>query len=286
MNQTQNRFYLIMILTSLVIIGVLVVVLVRDRARGAEIMHELTRVAGAVDEQALTLTAVAGITPFPTLTATPDHLQTVQMEATALRAQTIDLLDVARNQWAVQFRGDFGDDAYAWKTDSGEDQYAIATRSLVDGAYVWEVDAKQEFFWFETPVGAELGDFYVSAEISQASPFVGEQGILFRVADNSNFYFFSLCDSPQKYQAGRRVADEWLTLIECTEHKAISQNGSNQLEVVGKDSQFYLSINDELVDEMFDTNHDFGRFGVIVEMEAEDNNTFTFHNLEIRTPEE
>ena len=290
MDKTRNRFYLIMILMSLVMIGVLVSVLLRDRARGIEIQDELTSVAAIVDQQQVTLTAVASYTPPPTATPTlpatptPNHLQTVQAEATRLLDRKTGLLDRARTEWSIQFSGDFDDDNYEWATDAGEDRFSTATRSISDGAYVWKVDAKIDFFWVEAPIGDEWEDFYISAELSQSDHAVGEQGILFRVVDNQNFYFFSFCGNSQEFHAGRRVDGEWFTLIACTESDLISTSKPNKLAVVGQGNQFLLLINDQLVSEMIDSSHQIGRFGVVIEMDAEDTNTYTFHNFEVRTP--
>ena len=195
-----------------------------------------------------------------------------------------DLLEVARSEWSVAFRGDFDDGDYEWATDAGDDKYSIATRSVIDGEYVWKIEAKIDFFWVEAPTGDAWEDVYISAEISQSSHAVGEHGILFRVVDNQNFYFFSLCDNPQQFHAGRRVDGEWFTLISCTESDTISMTKPNKLAVVAQENQFLLLINDQLVSEMIDSNHLVGRFGVVVEMDAEDANTYTFHNFEVRTP--
>ena len=290
MDKTRNRFYLIMILTSLLMIGVLVTVLLRDRSRGIDIQNELTRVAVAVNEQNVTLTAVATYTPPPTPTAmpeaspTPDHLQTVQAEATRLRTQIFDLQASARN-WETVYAEVFADNEREWATDAGSDEYSIATRSIDDGTYTWEVEAVQDFFWVEAPEGDSVEDFYLSAEISQAKQAIGEQGVIFRYIDIRNFYYFSLCDATQQYQAGRRVDSEWFTLISCNHSDLISVDNSNLLEVIGKGQQFLLSINGQFVSEMLDTNLATGRVGLIIEMDTDEINTYTFHKIELRTPE-
>ena len=290
MNQTRNRFYFIMIATSLVMIGVLVTVLLRDRARGITLQDDLTRVAMAVDEQQVTLTAVATYTPPPTPTLTPepsptpDHLQTVQAEATALRVQIFDLLDEARNSWKTQWVEPFTNNDGGWSIDEERDEYSVAKRSIEEQGYVWAIEALQGFYWIESPVSEVFEDFYISAELSQTTQGVGEQGILFRYIDTDNFYYFSLCDTPQHYEAGRRVKGEWFVLISCQKSDAISMTGRNRLEIAGKENQFLLSINGQFVGELIDTHHPLGRIGVIVEMKRDETNTYTFHNIELKTP--
>lgn len=288
MQRTRNLFLIIFCGSLLLAAGLLITELLRQSGRAVLVAEESTQVAKSVAMQQMTLTALANNTPvptqtpFPTGTARPNYLATVQVEATATRTAINEHIATGQG-WPLTLSEPFSNNRLEWPTGDGNDELSQGGREVVGGEYVWDLDALQSFYWVEVQtrtVSAET--FYYSVELTQDDSSNGTQSIVFQFGDNSNFYFFGLCGA--NYYAGWRLEGSWTRIVNCEPTSVINVGGTNKLSVLSQDERFLLFINDTFMTEMWANPSRSGKFGVLVEMEAGDENAFRYDNVILRVP--
>jgi hypothetical protein len=178
----------------------------------------------------------------------------------------------------------FNDDSADWGEGPGNSELSNGERTIVDGRYVWDLEALESFSWVTSPEGADLQDFYMAVDVAREQANVGEISLVFRYQDTDNFYQFALCEAAQQYSVWMQYADDWDVLVNCTYSDAIAPDGSNRLAVIAHGGQFAFFINEQYVNTLLAPQLTGGRGGVMVEMDTAEQNVYIFDNFEVRIP--
>lgn len=204
------------------------------------------------------------LTPIPTDTPTPD----------------------ARDGWPVALSDTFSSNPNDWYIGDYDDEFGVADQRLRNGAFRWEITAKQGALWWDVPEGGPVvSDFTFTADLEQVSgPPDADYGVLFRVADDDNFYYFALSVG-QLYAFFILEDNEWRTLIDWTEAEIIQPDGVNTVTVSAEGPRFTFFVNGEQVASHEDDTLPSGEIGLAISMQDEgDTGVFEFDNLEVRAP--
>lgn len=289
MQRTRNLFLIIFFGSLFIAAGLLITDLLRQSGRATLVNEQIAHLDDLITAQQVTLTALAEQTPpatrtpQPTPTGRPNYLATVQVEATATRTVIGEQMTDAQS-WPLVLSEPFNNNRMEWSTGEGNDELSQGERSVIDGQYVWELEAVAAFNWVEAmtrTVAAET--FFYSVEVTQDDSGNGTQSIIFQFEDYSNYYFFGICGDG--YYAGWRYRGTWTRLINCQPTEAINIGATNKLSVLSVDERFLLFINDTLMTEMWAQPSRAGHVGVLVEMEQGDINAFRYDNIVLRVLE-
>ena len=184
-----------------------------------------------------------------------------------------------------QFNDSFNSNRNDWTEGIFEDEYGTIDYKI-DGVYTWDVVAKQgvnQKSWASSAPMVE--DFTTSADVTHASGAENASyGLLFRVVDTDNLYYFSISDVGY-YYVGLLENGVWTTLIDWTETALININSPNTLKVTGTGNEFVFYINGSEVDGIRDSTHPSGTAGLAIELyDGGDVSIFEFDNFVIETP--
>jgi Domain of Unknown Function (DUF1080) len=234
-----------------------------------------------------TPTVTPSVTPSPTLTAT----STPNVTATAAAQQATDTAVafqatavIAEGKWRVILKDAFDSNKNDWYVKPSDDEYAKTTYEIANGKYTWDATAHKGFINRVSVSTKSLGDFYLSADMKQASgPDSADYGVVFREDAKSNFYYFGIDDRGQ--YALYLYNQDWSTLIDWTQTELIQPGESNRITVIGEGSHFIFFINDQYLTEITDDSIKNGTSALAVELAAEnDHAVFEFDNVALNTP--
>ena len=183
------------------------------------------------------------------------------------------------------FTDSFNSNRSGWSEGSFEDEYGTIDY-VVDGTYTWDVVAAQgvnQKSWAKSaPI---VYDFTASSDVTHVSGAENASyGMIFRVVDDQNLYYFCISDVGY-YYVGLLSEGTWTTLIDWKETDVINVNSSNTLKVVGKGDQFTFFINDHEVEAIHEGTLPSGTAGLAIELyDAGDVSTFEFDNFSLESP--
>ena len=89
-------------------------------------------------------------------------------------------------------------------------------------------------------------------------------GVIFRVQDNQNYYWFRMTDS-KFFAVSVAENGQWRDVVGWTRTETIKPNGVNQLEVIGRNTHFVFLINGQIVSEADDEQFTQGLVGLAIE---------------------
>ncbi|MBN2385435.1 MAG: hypothetical protein JXB85_00325, partial [Anaerolineales bacterium] len=91
------------------------------------------------------------ITPTPTATATPTRTIAPTSTPSPTATEVVFSIDIT---------DDFSTNRNSWPSFDSQDEWAITSVHVQDGAYIWEFEAVQPFFWYLYPERLPfVGDF-------------------------------------------------------------------------------------------------------------------------------
>jgi hypothetical protein len=189
------------------------------------------------------------------------------------------------NQEQVLLDDNFDSNANQWTEGSYDDEYGKTT-FVINGKYVWDIVAKKgvnQKSWAEK--APMVKDFISSVDAIHVSGAENASyGILFRIKDTNNLYYFAISDLGY-YYVGSLTDGKWTTLINWTETTLIHVNASNALKVIGIGDELTFYINDTVVDRIQDNAHAEGTSGIGIELyDTGDKSHFEFDNFILTTP--
>jgi hypothetical protein len=189
------------------------------------------------------------------------------------------------NQEQVLLDDNFDSNANQWTEGSYDDEYGKTT-FVINGEYVWDIVAKKgvnQKSWAEK--APMVKDFISSVDAIHVSGAENASyGILFRIKDTNNLYYFAISDLGY-YYVGSLTDGKWTTLIDWTETTLIHVNASNALKVIGIGDELTFYINDTVVDRIQDNAHAEGTSGIGIELyDTGDKSHFEFDNFILTTP--
>lgn len=218
-------------------------------------------------------------TPQPTATAKPPTRTPTAKSKTPTSAPT------ATREWRVFFSDGFGDNRSKWPTGSDTNEYVTNNWSLVDGIYQWEAQAHQGVNWYVYPGMSALKDQEVSVQVEHVSGSGGRRGcgLTLRLADNNNFYYFSLSNS-QEFAFHRKYNGTWKTLVNWKREAAIRAGQANTITVRAEGSRFFFVINGKPVGTVGDDTIGQGKAGMVIDMAAGAKTICRFDDFQVRVP--
>ena len=183
------------------------------------------------------------------------------------------------------FHDSFNSNRNGWTEGSFEDEYGKIDYTI-NGTYTWDVIAAQGVNQKSWATSApSMVDFIVSTDVTHVSGAENASyGIIFRVLDDQNLYYFSISDVGY-YYVGLLSNSEWITLLDWTETDAINVNSPNTLKVVGKGDQFTFYINGNELNSLSDSTIASGTAGLAIELyDKDDQSVFDFDNFSLESP--
>jgi hypothetical protein len=208
-----------------------------------------------------------------------------KQHATATARAKQNFLFQART-WNPFLTDNFSEVSDLWETGSDEDpELASIEWKIQNGVYRWQANAISPFVWWVAPETGPLGDFYLSVKARQLdNPEVGEYGLVFRQADEESYYLFEISEYGN-YALFIHTIDGWETLLDWTQHSAISIGNTNRLAILGSGSDFIFFVNEIAVAEYSDDRLPTGEVGLLIGLSNDgDQATWEFDDFELRVP--
>jgi hypothetical protein len=191
-------------------------------------------------------------------------------------------------QWDTIIFDNFTSNENGWLVGSQPSNYFTAlNRFITEGRYRWE--ARAAIPNSITPawlIGYSVSDFHL---IVNCKHILGNRagstwGVVFRVQDNDNYYWFGITDT-QMFTVALTEKGEWQDIVAWTRSNAIKPNGVNQLEIIAVGTHFTILINGRIVAEADDDHYSRGVVGLAVEgYTVGEDITFDFMDLTLRAP--
>ena len=155
-----------------------------------------------------------------------------------------------------------------WLVGSQSSEYFDpVSRVIADGRYRWDAKVSKA----NSISKVWLGDYQVSEFhlIANTKHILGVRansawGVIFRVQDNQNYYWFRMTDS-KFFGVSVSENGQWWEAVEWTRTEAIKPNGVNQLEVIAREAHFVFLINGQIVSEVDDDRFARGLAGLAIE---------------------
>ncbi len=165
--------------------------------------------------------------------------------------------------------------------------FAALDQTIAGGRYRWEAKVSL----VNTITTAWLADYRVADfQLTANSKHVAGSaagsscGVIFRIQDIHNFYWFRVTDS-QQFAVSLHKAGQWRQLVDWTRTTAIKPNGVNQVEVIARASHFTFLINGQTVGEVEDEQFPQGLVGLAIEAyKAGETIAYEFMDLTLRAP--
>lgn len=171
-------------------------------------------------------------------------------------------------QWTTLLFDGFTSNDNNWLVGTQSSEYFNPLSQVIaDGRYRWEAEVSKVSSISTAWLGAyRLSDFHASIN---AKHILGTRagsscGVIFRVQDNRNYYYFHVTDS-QFFAVSVTVDGQWGQIVDWTRTDAIKPNGVNQLEVIAQESHFIFLINGQIVSEAEDSRFGQGLVGLAIE---------------------
>lgn len=189
-------------------------------------------------------------------------------------------------QWTTLLFDNFSNNDNNWLVGNHTSEYfAPLNQVITDGRYRWEAETSRpsslSTAWL---MGYQVSDFHLIANGKhiRGSKTGSSWGVVFRVHDNRNCYWFHMTDS-QLFAVSVVKDGKWQNLVEWTRTDAIKPNGVNQLEVNAREAHFIFLINGQIVSEVDDHSFGHGLVGLAIEgYTAGEKTVFDFIDITLR----
>jgi len=170
-----------------------------------------------------------------------------------------------------------------WSTGTVDDSLITLDRRVANGAYLWSVlDTRQpsfHFTYYNPPV--VLPSTFVFKATSQvaSSPAEMGYGLLFRVKDPNNFYYFEVLQSG-RFRVLMAVNQKFYIIVSRQVTKDLKPNLPNILEVKAEGSTYRFYINDKLQATARNLTYNGGSIGLGLEIgNQNDTANLSYDNL-------
>jgi hypothetical protein len=189
--------------------------------------------------------------------------------------------------WSMLMFDSFTANDNRWRSNDQADEYfSKFNQGIAEGRYRWEGLSRRSCLSTAWLMGYPVSDFHliVNGKHIRGSRTGSGWGVVFRVKDNQNCYWFRIMDS-QFFSVWVVKESQWQSLVDSTRTDAIKPYGVNQLEVIANGSHFVFLINGQVVGEIEAEHFPKGLVGVAIEVfNAGEETTFDFLDLTLRAP--
>src|SRR5215207_8424876 len=174
-----------------------------------------------------------------------------------------------------------------WLVGSQTSEYFDpVNRIIADGRYHWEAKVNKANSISKVWLGdSRVSDFHllVNSKHILGARANSAWGVIFRVQDNQNYYWFRMTDS-KFFAVSVAENGQWRDVVGWTRTESIKPNGVNQLEVIGRNTHFVFLINGHILSEADDEQFRQGLVGLAIEGYTEGENVvFDFLDFTLRT---
>jgi hypothetical protein len=189
--------------------------------------------------------------------------------------------------WSMLMFDSFTANDNHWRSENQPNEYfAKFNQGIAEGRYRWEAYSSRSCHSTAWLKGYPVSDFHLSVNGKhiRGSRAGSGWGVVFRVQDNQNCYWFRITDS-QFFSVWMIQESQWQSLVDSTRTDAIKPQGVNQLEVIANGSHFTFLINGRVVSEIDNEDFPQGLVGVAIEVfNAGEETTFDFLDFTLRAP--
>jgi tetratricopeptide (TPR) repeat protein len=205
-------------------------------------------------------------------TATADAMQPIRQRA---------------SQWPVILSSDFESDQDVWETGMEDNELLNGNMRISEGAFLWDVRAKQDMFWWSIPtIDRTFFDFYLSVEFEGSAGSTGAYpGVIFRFIDEDNFYHFYWPENDKmNVYLDALIDGEFYELDTFSVPLGTNPFGVIQLTVIAEEDVISLFINEHYLGDIIDEELGYGEAGIIIGLDKGEKKLFSFDNFELRGP--
>ncbi len=173
-----------------------------------------------------------------------------------------------------------------WLVGNHADKYfAKMNQTIADGRYRWEAQVSiASTITTSWLMGYPVSDFHlmVNCKHLKGSETGSSCGVVFRIQDNRNFYWFRITDSRQ-FAVSVDLDGKWQQLVDWTRTNTLKPYGFNRVEVKANETHFTFLINGQIVSEVDDDQFSQGLVGVAIEAYSPgEETTFDFMDFILR----
>jgi len=193
-------------------------------------------------------------------------------------------------QWSTLLFDGFTSNDNNWSVGNRTSEYfAKLNQIIAEGRYRWEAEVGRPYSistaWL---MGYEVSDFHLTVNCKHidGSKAGSGWGVIFRVQDNQNFYWFRMTDQ-QFFAVAVKKDSQWHDVVEWKRTDSIKPNGVNQLEIIAREGHFVFVINGQILSEVDDEHFNRGLVGLAIEgYSTGEKTTFDFIDFTLRGPHE
>ena len=171
-------------------------------------------------------------------------------------------------QWTTLLFDNFSSNDNNWLVGNRSSEYFAPLNQVIsDGRYRWEAEVNRAFSISTSWLGGnQVSDFHL---VVNCKHIIGSRagsawGVIFRVQDNQNYYWFRMTDT-MFFAISVAEEGQWRDVVAWTRTETIRPNGVNQLEVIAHETHFIFLINGQIVSEIDDNQYSQGLVGVAIE---------------------
>ena len=169
--------------------------------------------------------------------------------------------------WVLTMEDDFISNIYDWNLEPDKEDTIILERTMENGKFVWDFQAKSEWSFWNWPDMEKTNDFVAAMELQHTAGSRADwSGLIFRVSKGS-FYCFEV-DEFGRFAAWLFYQDQYTTLVSGSRDFLMKPGEINQIAVKAIGSKFSFYINQQLVGEAEDDTLPIGYVGVILHPSA------------------
>ncbi len=145
---------------------------------------------------------------------------------------------------------EFNDNKNGWTLGEEEGTYSTSNEYIQEGKLYLEFETISDdgAIVFDTLENKFVGDNYevsLEGKLQDDSTNTTDYGIVFRMADKNNYYYFLINEHYQEFQISSKVGGEFVDITEdWVETTAISSTTPNKLKVVAEGKNYTFYIND------------------------------------------
>lgn len=190
--------------------------------------------------------------------------------------------------WSVLLFDSFTSNDNNWSVGlQSSKHFTRLDRMITEGRYRWEATVKVASSIARVWLAEyQASDFHlmVNCKHIRGNRAGSAWGVIFRVQDNHNHYWFRMKDS-QFFAISVQKESQWVNIVAWTRANAIKPNGVNQLEVIAREAHFIFLINGQVVSEVDDHHFSQGLVGLAIEgFTAGEEIRFDFMDIILRVP--